>query len=327
MRLGSRISLRRLAHQHLIRKAQSVDPDFAARLAAIEHVNALSNQYGDVVPRDRLAEGLQTPEGRIALFNPQSGIHRPRSFSSPAALTIVTAAPKPGRPAPYDDVLDTEAGTITYSYRVGGPDQADNRALRAAFEMRVPLIYLMGIEPGLYSVAAPVFIVHDDPAAQRVLVQIGLRGADLSPAGPTSDQAVRRYALQERRVRLHQHRFRLNVLRAYQGRCTICTLRERSLVQAAHIIEDSHETGIAEVRNGLALCAIHHLAYDRMVLGISPEGVVHIAERLLREVDGPMLREGLQGFHGASIHVPARRFDRPDPQRLDLRFERFRKAA
>lgn len=72
-----------------------MDPDFAARLAAIEHVNALSSRFGDLVPRDKLAEGIELPGRRIALFNPQSGIHRPRSFAGPAAPTLVTAAPKP----------------------------------------------------------------------------------------------------------------------------------------------------------------------------------------------------------------------------------------
>ncbi len=75
--------------------------------------------------------------------------------------------------------------------------------------------------------------------------------------------------------------------------------------------------------NGLALCAIHHLAYDRNLMGIDPEGVVHIARRLRDERDGPMLREGLQGFHGASIVLPRRLADRPEPRRLEERFEYF----
>ena len=79
--------------------------------------------------------------------------------------------------------------------------------------------------------------------------------------------------------------------------------------------------------NGLALCAIHHLAFDRNVLGIDPDGVVHIARRLLDETDGPMLRTGLQGFHGASIAVPRRPEERPDPQRLEARFRQFERAA
>lgn len=50
-------------------------------------------------------------------------------------------------------------------------------------------------------------------------------------------------------------------------------------------------------------------------------------ERLLREIDGPMLRTGLQGFHGEAIAVPRRPEDRPDPVRLEARFERFVRAA
>ncbi len=65
------------------------------------------------------------------------------------------------------------------------------------------------------------------------------------------------------------------------------------------------------------LCAIHHLAFDRNLLGIDPGGLVHITDRLLREIDGPMLRTGLQGFHGASIALPRRPEDRPDPARLE----------
>ena len=80
-----------------------------------------------------------------------------------------------------------------------------------------------------------------------------------------------------RALRLHQQRFKLEVMRAYRHRCAICALRERSLVQAAHIVPDVEPEGIAAVVNGLALCAIHHLAFDRNVLGIDPDGVVHIA--------------------------------------------------
>jgi putative restriction endonuclease len=77
----------------------------------------------------------------------------------------------------------------------------------------------------------------------------------------------------------------------------------------------------------LALCAIHHLAYDRNVLGIDPNGVVHIAPRLRRESDGPMLRQGLQGFHGRGIELRRRSEERPDPERLAIRFRAFERDA
>jgi putative restriction endonuclease len=138
---------------------------------------------------------------------------------------------------------------------------------------------------------------------------------------------MRRYATREALVRLHQHRFRTLVLHAYQGRCAICALRESALLQAAHILEDRDPRGAAAVVNGIAMCAIHHLAYDRNLMGIDPDGLVHIAARVLREQDGPMLRTGLQGFHGAAILQPRRPADRPDPARLEIRYRHFRDAA
>jgi len=300
-----------------------VDPDFHVRLAAIEHLHGLSRRFDDLIPRTELLRNLEVGGQQYPLVNPQSGIHRPRRFRGPAALTIVTAAPKPNAPPPYEDAFDEESGSILYSYRQGPVDSPDNRALRAAFAEQVPVIYLMGIAPSVYALSAPVYVVDDRPNERAVLVQIGSRATDLTPAGIRSDVDVRRYALREARYRLHQHQFRFQVLAAYRHRCTICALRERSLLQAAHIIEDAHERGAAVIRNGLALCAIHHLAYDRHVLGIDSAGVVHIASRVLNEHDGPMLREGLQGFHRHRIAQPTRVEHRPDPERLELRFEQF----
>jgi putative restriction endonuclease len=172
-----------------------------------------------------------------------------------------------------------------------------------------------------------MFVTADNPGARTVVLEPGLPVQDMQPGGLVSTADVRAYATREARHRLHQQRFMVDVMRAYRHRCAICALRERSLVQAAHIVPDIETTGIAAVVNGLALCAIHHLAFDRNLLGIDPGGVVHIAGRLLREIDGPMLQTGLQGFHGEVIARPRRPADHPDPERLALRFERFVAAA
>lgn len=303
------------------------DPDHPVRRAALEHARALSRRYDDLVPRAALLEGFTFAGERWSLGSLQNGIYRPRRFAGPAALTLLTAANAPGQPAPYGDDIDPASGTILYHYRAGSIDQADNRALRAAFAEQVPLIYFMGVAPGQLVIVAPVYVTSDDPAARAVTLEIGLPLADTTPAGLVSPPDVRAYALGDVRIRLHQQRFRINVLRAYRERCAICALKEPALVQAAHIIEDRSPEGIAAVINGIALCAIHHLAYDRNLLGIDPEGVVHIAGRLLNEVNGPMLKTGLQGFHGHSIVLPRRAADRPDPVRLQTRFERFVAAA
>lgn len=188
--------------------------------------------------------------------------------------------------------------------------------------MQTPLIYFKGIEPSQYAVVQPVFVTDRDPAERVVLLKPGLPVADLAGEGLVSSKPVRAEALREVKVRLAQHRFRRDVLRAYRRRCTVCALRRTELIQAAHIVEFAAE-GVEEVTNGLALCAIHHLAYDRNLLGIDPGGIVHISRALRAEKDGPMLREGIQSFHGKVITPPPTPSDRPDPERLAVRFDRF----
>jgi putative restriction endonuclease len=304
-----------------------VDPDHELRAAAHERARELGHRFYDLVPVEALREGFVHQGQRISFGSFYKGIHRPKEMRGPAALTVTTAARVPGKRAAYEDELDIENRAIIYHYRAGSIDQPDNRALRAAHQMQVPLIYFHGVSPGQYMVVQPVFVTADDPGGRVVLLEVGLPYQDLQGQGLVSAPDLREYALREVRLRLHQQRFRRDVLRAYRQRCTVCTLRESALVQAAHIVEDPEPEGIAAVVNGLALCAIHHLAYDRNLLGIDPDGVVHIARRLLEQHDGPMLREGLQGFHGATIHVPTRAADHPDPARLETRFERFTAAS
>ena len=147
-----------------------------------------------------------------------------------------------------------------------------------------------------------------------VVLEAGLPVQDMQPGGLVSTADIRAYATRDARYRLHQQRFKVDVMRAYRHRCAICMLRERELVQAAHIVPDTETAGIAAVVNGLALCAIHHLAFDRNLVGIDPAGVVHIAKRLLREIDGPMLRAGLQEFRrGIAIDWPCNLLIAPIP--------------
>lgn len=301
---------------------READPDLPLRRAAVEQARQLAERYDDLVPLARLRQGFMFDGERVSYGSFMRGIHRARNQRGPAALTLVTSFNDP-----YADAFDQAGATFTYAYRAGSLDQPDNRALRAAFTLQTPLVYFRALAPGQYLVVAPMFVTADDPGARVVMLEPGLPIQDMQPGGLVSGPEMRAYVTADARVRLHQQRFKLDVMRAYRHRCAICRLRERALVQAAHIVPDAEPDGIAAVINGLALCAIHHLAFDRNLLGIDPEGVVHIARRLLEEIDGPMLRTGLQGFHGAPIALPRQPEDRPDPARLELRFERFTTAA
>ena len=99
------------------------------------------------------------------------------------------------------------------------------------------------------------------------------------------------------------------------------------MLDAAHIISDSLPGGDPVVQNGLALCKIHHAAFDANFLGVRPDYQVEINQDLMEEVDGPMLKHGLQAMNGLKITVPRSRGSRPDPDRLESKYEEFRRAS
>jgi putative restriction endonuclease len=304
-----------------------LDPDHALRQSALAQARELALAYSEIVPLGALRQGFMHEGQRISFGSFYKGIYRAKEQAGPGALTLMTAAPKPGHPAPYEDVVDPGARTIIYHYRAGSPDQSDNQHMRAARELQAPLIYFLGIDAGQYQVIAPVFVRDDDPGSQTVLLEIGLPHQDTQGEGIVSPEGARREQFVMVARRLDQARFRRDVLRAYRKRCAVCALREPQLVEAAHIVRFSEPDAVDTIINGIALCAIHHLAYDRNLLGIDPSGLVHIGARLLEGQDGPMLQAGLQGFHGANIAQPRRSNERPDPDRLALRFEEFQTAA
>jgi putative restriction endonuclease len=114
---------------------------------------------------------------------------------------------------------------------------------------------------------------------------------------------------------------------AYRCQCAICRLKHAELLDAAHIIPDREEHGVPEVYNGLALCKLHHAAFDQNLLGIRPDCVVVIHQRLLEEEDGPMLMHGLKGFHLGRIQVPRSIGDKPKVELLEERYQAFRRTA
>lgn len=171
-------------------------------------------------------------------------------------------------------------------------------------------------------------IVADDPLNLTFLMACEDVEA-LAPgiAADVATDARRQYVTRLALTRMHQAGFRQRVLAAYDTKCTICHLRLPRLLDAAHILSDRHPKGEPVVPNGLALCKIHHAAFDANILGITPDHVVEIRHDILDEVDGPMLRHGLQDLHGNVITLPAKGADHPDRDRLEERYDGFRSVG
>ena len=296
-----------------------ISEDWAARHAAFEHVRMLTVMYGDVLPWRALNEGFKFKGKRITLLG-QRGIWSPAGWKMPLSI-------RTGWTDPYGDVPGQD-GLLQYRYFKTDPSHRDNVGLRNAMNSGTPLIYFKAIEEGVYAPIWPMLIVGDDPA--NLTFQLTCEDVESLVPGITpsnADEARRTYVTRMAMVRLHQGQFRHQVLSAYRTQCAICRLQHKELLDAAHIIGDKEEDGHPIVPNGLALCKIHHAAFDSNILGIRPDCKVEIRADILQEVDGPMLKHGLQELHGSRLVLPTRPQDRPDPERLERRFEVFQQAS
>jgi len=218
---------------------------------------------------------------------------------------------------------------LRYRYRGTDPHHRENVGLREAMRRGVPLIYFYGVIPGRYAAEWPVYVVADDPAALTFSVAMD-DVARLDDAWRVADAATevrRRYVTVARLQRLHQTEFRARVIAAYRQCCALCRLRHEELLDAAHILPDKHPRGAPVVSNGLALCKLHHAAFDANLLGVRPDYVVQVRRDVLDETDGPMLVHGLQDFDGKRILLPRLPVSRPNPEFLEERYREFLQAG
>lgn len=301
--------------------------DEAIRSAAFAAVRNMVETKGELTRQD-IAQGFQYDGERIPLVNPQRGIFKPRQMKY--LLSISTVIKAPGRRVWYDDQREVHDqifrgdDTIEYSFMGTDPDAADNRWLRDACDLRIPIIYFLGTSPGRYLPLIPTFVVGFDPLSLKARIAFATSSVAI---GPPVSSVERRYALRMVKQRLHQASFREIVIEAYGGRCAISGLPQPLLLDAAHIVNDADEQfGQPMVANGLPLSKIHHAAFDAHLIGIDADSTIHVSEKLLNLHDGPTL-EALRQFDHKKLIVPKREQDKPDRDRLAMRFEKYKAAA
>lgn len=303
---------------------------------AIEWLRARTHDGDIPLTREDIAD-YQFNGHAVRLISTQQGILKPRGFVG--ALSFRTSYTPPGKKRPYEDEAGTD-GLIRYAWREDGYGHHENVGLRRAMELQLPMIWFVGIggrprrfkgdtRPPLYQVVAPVYVVAEEVEHQRFLLATTDDIALLPQGGESPpEEMLRRYLLRQSKVRLHQPVFRSSVLAAYENHCAVCNLGHPRLLDAAHIVADGDERGIASVVNGIALCKIHHAAFDGRFMGIRPDTIVEIRRDLLEEIDGPMLRHGLQDLHGKPLmKLPPVKSQRPRRDLLEIAYQRFQSAT
>jgi putative restriction endonuclease len=135
---------------------------------------------------------------------------------------------------------------------------------------------------------------------------------------PNESDAVRRYDLVETMRAYRDARFRPEVLQAYSFRCAVCDISLK-LVDAAHIIPVTHPKSKDVVTNGMALCKLHHAAYDNALVGVRSDYTIVVNPERIDVLRGLNLVSGLEEFQAGlrpSIRHPAVHEVRPKPENL-----------
>lgn len=292
--------------------------DEKIRLAAFDWLKIQTPLHDGTLDINLLRKGFEFGNERISLVAPQ-GIFKPKLMNLP--LTITTA-PK----SRYEDALRSD-GLFNYKYRGENINSWDNVGLRECMKQRIPIIYFLGLVPSKYLPIWPAYIIADQPENLTFIVKSEMfEGVIREEYRVYERDMAKQYANSSIRIRIHQKAFRERVLHAYRTQCSICRLRHSELLDAAHIIPDSDSQSAPSVDNGIALCKIHHAAFDKYFIGITPDYKVEVRKDVLEEEDGPMLQHGLKELHNSKIYIPKLVVNRPNRDYLDIRYQKYLNA-
>lgn len=128
-------------------------------------------------------------------------------------------------------------------------------------------------------------------------------------------QEPRRQVLVRTRRTLRALDFRERVLTAYAHQCAICGM-QLNLLDGAHILPVSEPGSTDETSNGIALCTLHHRAYDHALVTFDSEYRIHLNGLRVNELVESGRDRKLPEFRSAlrrTLHLPPDRRDRPNP--------------
>ncbi len=241
----------------------------------------------------------------------QTGIWKPATLD--AALSIRTTFTPPSQLPPYADDLGDD-GLVRYKWRGIDPQHSDNRAQRAS-----PLVYFVGVDRSVYVPPVPGLVGERGrtaPGVQRrgrrraAAVRAGSIGGAAAGVHPPADKPA-----------VAPANLPVPCVAGVRG-----LLRDVPATSGRPARRGAHPSGHAPARRpcGPQRTRPLHAAYDRNILGVRPDLHVEVQPRVLAEIDGPMLRHGLQEMAGVRLLVPRRQDARPDRERLEERYKEFR---
>jgi len=131
---------------------------------------------------------------------------------------------------------------------------------------------------------------------------------------------------QEVKRRINQSFFRETVLSSYEYRCCITGINNEKLLNACHIVGWSEdEDNRTNPKNGLCLNVLFHEAYDKNLIGISPDYEIFVSDEFfgkkIKEVDSSTMKY-IRSINKRKLILPKRFL--PDRDLLAIHFDGFK---
>lgn len=149
-----------------------------------------------------------------------------------------------------------------------------------------------------------------DPAQLEVLRLMASSPLDVEPSDVPKP---RRKAMVTTLRLLRDRRFSQNVLHAYGHKCAFCAVQLK-LLDAAHILPVAHPDSHDLVPNGVALCALHHRAYDDALITFDDTYAIRLGQNRVAGLRSDNRAGGLAAFKSAllpSLLLPRRQASHP----------------
>lgn len=185
-----------------------------------------------------------------------------------------------------------------------------NKEIVITFRPDFLVEYIKNLEP-----------LHDFGQSTReiqVLNQVAVEPEAVNDTVINSLARSRQSTIRSIKKALRDSSFSQRVLTAYGFRCAVCSI-QLNLIEAAHIVPVAVDGSTDDTSNGIALCFLHHKAFDNSLIAIADDYHVLISDGQIRRFQEDRRAGGLRGFKNALrpiILLPPATTDRPHVEYL-----------
>lgn len=158
--------------------------------------------------------------------------------------------------------------------------------------------------------------------SEKIIARLTNQSIEMSTSIRTDDLPQGRERSVIIKQRVNQSFFRSTVMSAYNFHCCISGVNIAELLEACHIVDWSQdERNRVNPKNGLCMNSFFHKAYDKHLLGITPDMRIVVSEELLQGSTEFSFFNYLKTIDGKKILLPDKFL--PQKELLEIHYNKF----